>query len=88
MATPSARVRDAILDLRAFRRRHDVAHVARQPNWAQWILLALVVVLVESSVNALLFAKVMSQGFAGGLALAVIISAANAAVATLTTYFA
>lgn len=87
MATPSARVRDAILDLRAFRRRHEVAHVARQPNWAQWILLALVVVLVESGVNALLFAKVMSQGFAGGLALAVIISAANAAIATLTTYF-
>lgn len=88
MATPMAKVRDAIADLRRFRERHGVAHIARHPSFVNWLFVILLVVVIEGAANALLFARVMAQGFVGGAALAVAISAANAAIASLTTYFA
>lgn len=87
MASPSAKVSEAFRALQAFRQEHGVLHVARHANFWQWLLVAVLVVVVEGAANAMLFAQVMSQGLAGGLFLAMAISATNVAIASLTTYF-
>ena len=87
MAAPSARVTDAIASLRRFRAEHGVAHVAREANFMSWLFVALLVLVIESAANALLFSRAMSQGFVGGLAIAGSISAVNIAIAGLATYF-
>ena len=87
MAAPSARVSDAIASLRRFREVHGVMHVAREPNFPSWLFTALLVLVIESVANAFLFARAMSQGFVGGVAIAAAISAVNIAIASLATYF-
>ncbi len=87
MASPSARVTDAIASLRLFREKHDIAHVAREANFWAWLFVVLVVLVLESAANALLFSKAMSEGFVGGLAVAGAIAGVNIAVASLATYF-
>ena len=87
MASPSARVSEAFRALHAFRQEHGILHVARHANFWQWLLVAVLVVVVEGAANAMLFAQVMRQGLAGGLFLAMAISATNVAIASLTTYF-
>jgi hypothetical protein len=87
MAAPSARVSDAIASLRRFREVHGVMHVAREANFPSWLFTALLVLVIESIANAFLFARAMSQGFVGGVAVAAAISAVNIAIASLATYF-
>lgn len=88
MATPMSKIRDAVADLRHFREKHRVLHIARQASFPNWFLIVLFVAIIEALANSLLFAKVMSQGFMGGAGLAGMIAAANAMIASLTTYFA
>ena len=66
MAAPSARVTDAIASLRRFREDHAIGHVAREPNLLSWLFVAMLVLVIESTANAFLFSRAMSQGFAGG----------------------
>lgn len=87
MAAPSSKVGDAIASLRRFRLEHGVSHVARDVNLLSWIFVALLVLVAESLANAFLFARAMSQGFAGGVAIAAAISFVNIAIATVATYF-
>lgn len=87
MAAPSARVTDAITSLRRFREEHNVGHVAREANFWSWLFVAVLVLVIESTANAFLFSRAMSQGFVGGVAVAGFISAVNIAIASLATYF-
>jgi hypothetical protein len=87
MSAPAAKVSDAIASLRRFRGDHGVSHVAREANLASWLFVALLVLVIESLANAFLFARAMSQGFVGGVAVAAAISVVNIAIATLATYF-
>ena len=87
MAAPSARVSDAIASLRSFRADHRVMHVAREASFLSWLFVAVPVLVLESVANAFLFARAMSQGFVGGVAIAAAISMVNIAIASLATYF-
>lgn len=87
MANPAGNVELAIADFARFRRTHGVGHVAVPASALSWFLVALLVVLVESAANAFLFKDVMSSGWAGGMVIAAAISAINAAIAALATYF-
>lgn len=88
MATPSANIELAKNAFFRFRDEHGIAPVARRADLASWFFVTLLVVAVESALNALLFARVMSQGFVGGMAIAAAISASNVAIAALATYSA
>lgn len=87
MANPAGHIELAIADLRRFRAEHGVGHVAVGASLLSWLLAALIVVLVESAANAFLFKDVMTSGWAGGMVIAAAISAVNAAIAALATYF-
>ena len=61
MATPMSKIRDAVADLRHFREKHRVLHIARQASFPNWFLIVLFVAVIEALANSLLFAKVMSS---------------------------
>lgn len=89
MATPRARVGEAFHALHAFRRRHRLDRPAfeTQPV-SRTIFFALFLILIESGLNAGLFAQANPSGLLGGAAIAGLISIINVASGSLTAYFA
>jgi hypothetical protein len=88
MATPRTRVTEAYQGLHAYRRRHHLERPAHEPqSMLKWAAIALVLVVVESVLNAGLFAEASALGLVGGVLTALLISVINVACGSLAAYF-
>ena len=70
-----------------FRRENRVLRTAHEGGGiAQWLAVALLILLVESVLNGVFFSKAHEMGFAGGVAVALGISVINVGVASVCGY--
>lgn len=88
MATPRSRVGEVFRGKQAFQRRHRLDRPADEPiGLMQVVFFAIALLLVETAVNAGLFAERNALGLAGGGLAAFLISVVNVSSASLAAWF-